>query len=182
MMKRTRTRLWILSGLCLSFTALASAQRSGPSTARFEATGPAGFRIEGKTSDLKLEDDGTFLTVDVPLAQLDTGIGLRNKHMREKYLEVARYPDAVLKVAWAALKLPAQGSSVTAEATGKMTLHGTTREAPFSYVIHHTGATYDVTATTRVNLKAYGINVPSYMGLTVKPDLVTVVNFSATKS
>ena len=39
-------------------------------------------------------------------ASLDTGIDLRNKHMREKYLEVQKYPNAVLTVDRSTLHFP----------------------------------------------------------------------------
>ena len=44
--------------------------------------------MDGTTHQLRIEDDGTTLKITVSLAGLQTGIGLRDRHMREKYLQV----------------------------------------------------------------------------------------------
>src|SRR4051812_42213663 len=64
----------------------------------FQATGPAGLKIEGKTTDLSVGSAGKSVRIRVALAGLDTGIALRNKHLKEKYLELEKYPEAVLEV------------------------------------------------------------------------------------
>lgn len=85
-----------LVAFTLSVPALASASlaRTGEASATFLAVGPAGLEIEGKTSELEVAEADGKIEVAVPLANLDTGIALRNKHMREKYLEVARFPPS----------------------------------------------------------------------------------------
>src|SRR5678815_69343 len=96
-----------LAALLLALPLLAAPARvTGEPSAGFHGRGPGGFSLDGKTNQLRIEDDGTTLRVTVPLASLQTGIGLRDKHMREKYLEVQKYPDAVLEHPWSAVKLP----------------------------------------------------------------------------
>ena len=46
------------------------------------------------------------LALTVRLDTLDTGIALRNKHMKETYLETDKFPEARLEVARAALRVP----------------------------------------------------------------------------
>ena len=43
------------------------------------------------------------------------------------------------------------------------------------------GDTYQVTGTVPLNMKDFDINVPSYLGQTVKPDIETTVSFSCKK-
>ena len=188
-MKRSKTSPWLLlaSGLLAlallaAPAALAAVQRVGDASASFTGKGPGGFKLEGHTGELRLEDAGALLRIIVPLAHLETGIDLRDRHMREKYLEVQKYPDAVLEVPWGALKLPEDGKASTGEAHGKLTLHGRTKELPFQYTVQRTGAAYQVSGSLPLNLKDFGIEVPSYMGVTVKPDIQTAVRFGATKS
>src|SRR5207245_9096853 len=50
--------------------------RSGESSVTVLAHGPAGLRTEGKSSDVSLEEDASVLTFKVPLAPIETGIGL----------------------------------------------------------------------------------------------------------
>src|SRR5256885_7980450 len=47
------------------------------------AHGPAGLRIEGKSAGVLVEEDASALTVKVPIAPIDTGIGLRGRPLRE---------------------------------------------------------------------------------------------------
>ena len=58
----------------------------------FEAAGPAGMKIEGTTTDLNVSTTAGTSSSTVPLANLSTGIALRDQHMKEKYLEVPKYP------------------------------------------------------------------------------------------
>lgn len=64
---------------------------------------------------------------DVDLTAIDTGIDLRNQHMRDNFLETAKYPKATfkLKTLKSAVKLkPGQKQRVMA--IGDFTLHGKT--------------------------------------------------------
>lgn len=163
----------------LSTLALASLTRTGNASAAFFAVGPAGLKIEGKTSELEVAEGDGKIKVVVPLANLNTGISLRNKHMREKYLEVAKYPRAELVVDRSALSTPAEGSEASGSATGSMSIHGRTKPVVFRYSARQSNGAYAVTGSTRINIKDFGIDVPSYLGVTVKPDIDINVRFSA---
>ena len=159
----------------VSFAELSHAQDAA---VVFTAAGPAGMKIEGKTSDLGVSEKDGSVTVVVPLANLDTGISLRNKHMREKYLEVQKYPRAELVVARTELKLPAGGAEVRGTAGGQMTIHGQTRPVTLQYTARLANGRYEVQGTTRIDIKEFGIDVPSYLGVTVKPGVDLSASFS----
>jgi polyisoprenoid-binding protein YceI len=172
-----------LAALLLVLPLLTAATRlTGEPSAGFHGRGPGGFGVDGKTSQLHIADDGTTLKITVPLATLDTGIGLRNKHMREKYLQVDKYPDATLEVPWSDVKLPGDGQTTEGTAPGKMTIHGKTKDVKAKYRIVRTGNRYQVTGNVPLNLKDYDIDVPSYLGVTVQPDIETSVSFTAEHS
>ncbi len=177
------THTLALSGALLvgATAVVAQAQLSAAGTpeVRFVAVGPVGMKIEGKTSDLKVVDSGKAITVDVPLSHLQTGIGLRDRHMRDKYLQVDKYPDAKLTVQRSALRLPADGATLDADASGKFTLHGHTKDVTFHYSAHRTGASYSVSGRVHVDMRDYGVEVPSYLGVTVKPGVAVNVRFNA---
>jgi len=90
----------------------------------FDAAGPAGMKIEGTTSDLSVVDDGGNVVITVPLANLSTGIGLRDHHMKEKYLEVPKYPAATLTIARNALKFPHDGERASPRFPGQSNFTG----------------------------------------------------------
>lgn len=151
---------------------------SGDSSVQFVASGPAGMRIVGKTSGVQVGDDAQNVTVTVPLGDLKTGIDLRDHHMRDKYLEVGKYPNAELVVAKNAIHWP-NGSATTGDATGTMKLHGRTKSVTFHYLARPDGNVIKVGGTVHVNMRDYGIDVPSYLGVTVKPDVDVEVHFGA---
>jgi polyisoprenoid-binding protein YceI len=161
---------------------VAATKLTGEPTAGFHGRGPGGFGVDGKTHELRVEDDGTTLKITVPLAGLQTGIGLRDKHMREKYLQVDKFPDAILQVPWSGVKLPGDGQTGEGSAPGKMTLHGKSKDVQVKYRIVRTGTRYQVTGNVPVNLKDYDIEVPSYMGVTVQPDIDASAAFTAERS
>lgn len=172
-----------LAVLLLALPLLAAATKlTGEPSAGFHGRGPGGFGVDGKTNQLRIDDDGTTLKITVPLASLQTGIGLRDKHMREKYLQVDRYPDAVLEVPWSVVKLPGDGQTGEGTAPGKMILHGKSKDVQVKYRIVRTGTRYQVTGGVPLNLKDFDIDVPSYMGVTVQPDIETSASFTAERS
>lgn len=148
----------------------------------FLASGPAGMKIEGTTSDLTLAENGDNLVLTVPLSNLTTGIGLRDRHMKEKYLEVAKYPTATLSVARGAIKMPAGGDKVEADAPGTVNIHGQTRPVTVHYESKRDGSTFITKGKFWINITQFGINVPSYLGVTVKPDVEVDANFRAAGS
>lgn len=173
--------LLTLAAALLTLPALAAVQRKGDASATFHGKGPAGFKLRGTTSELRLEDDGRVLRIIVPLANLKTGIGLRDRHLREKYLEVQKYPDAVLEVPWSQVKLPADGQRSSATGRGRMTLHGRTKDVSFSYTVQRQGSDYQVSGNVPLDIRDFDIDIPRYLGVTVKPDIETSVTFTATK-
>jgi polyisoprenoid-binding protein YceI len=167
--------VWI-AGASLAALALAPAARAALSPATdgkvsFQAAGPAGMTIEGTTSELSLADQGEGLVITVPLGNLTTGISVRDRHMKEKYLEVAKYPTAVLTVPRAALKLPAGGDKVEADVPGTVTIHGQSRPITVHYDAKKDGESLAAHGKFHVNMHDFGIEVPSYLGVTVKPDI-----------
>ncbi len=87
-------------------------------------------KIEGSVTI----DDSTDLTkpvkatFDVDLASIDTGIPLRNEHMRDNFLQTDKYPKAsfvLSKLINPPKKLQA-GKKVTVKAEGSLTIHGKT--------------------------------------------------------
>jgi polyisoprenoid-binding protein YceI len=116
--------------------------------------------------------DGS-LTVD--LRTLDTGITLRNEHLREKYLEV----DKGQGFAMATLsEVDLKGFSVEAPEgkgsfSGSLTLHGVRQAVSGAVEVRQAGAALRVKASFPVLLSAYSIAKPRYLGVGVK-DIVQV--------
>lgn len=147
----------------------------------FEATGrPSALRIRGTTHSL----DGTLkataaglsgdLTVD--LDTLDTGLKMRNEHMKNKYLETPRFPKAQLHIGKVGeLKQGAKLVTGLLPFEGTLKLHGV--EKPVTGTVELKAIRADsavpFVATFTISIKDFGINTPSFAGITVT-DTVSV--------
>jgi polyisoprenoid-binding protein YceI len=169
----------LVLGVAVPLAAAAKLKKTGASLTSFKVPGPAGLSIEGKTADMTTADDGTTLTITVPLGNLKTGVDLRDEHTK-KALEVDKYPTTSLAVARADLKFPAAGADSAGDAHGKMTLHGTTKDVTFHYAAKNQGGTISVSGSTRIKMTDFGINPPTYLGVGVKPDVDVTTSFQAT--
>jgi polyisoprenoid-binding protein YceI len=166
----------------LSLSAASSdAALSSPSEAHvtFQVAGPAGLKIEGTTADLQVADDGGNVVITIPLGNLTTGIALRDRHMKE-YLEVSKYPSTTLTIARSALKVPTTGDRVEADAPGTLTLHGQTKPVSVHYDAKWDGSAFATHGKVHLIMTDFGIVVPSYLGVTVKPDVDVNANFKVT--
>lgn len=92
--------------------------------------------IVGNTSNLKgqvVVDESLDLskvpvsaTFEVPLESIDTGIPLRNEHMRDNFLETKKFPKATFKLTKIQPVTLKPNQKVTAKADGEFTIHGVT--------------------------------------------------------
>jgi len=119
--------------------------------------------------------------VALSLSDIDTGIDLRNRHLREK-LEVSRgkgFDKAVLSdiVIEKAADETFEGKT---SFTASLLLHGVSRAVTGTAEIHPAGRSVRVDAEMIVDLPDYDIEPPSYMGVGVTNRVVIKVAFAAT--
>ncbi len=160
-----------------AFKAGRTLSKSGPSTVVFNASGPGGVKIEGQTPDLEIRDEAESFWVIVPLKNLSTGISLRDKHMKEKYLETEKFSRAELRVRRADLKVPAPGGREETSAKALLKLHGQEKPVVFNYRASEAGGVYRVDGSLRLNIAEFGISTPSFMGVTMRPDVEVRASF-----
>jgi polyisoprenoid-binding protein YceI len=179
-------RLWALavSTSLLAISAAAYAALAGPTDARvmFQCSGPAGLKIEGTTTEIAVAEDSGSVSITVPLANLSTGIALRDRHMKEKYLEVQTYPTAMLIIARSGLKLPPSGEKLEADVPGMVKIHGKAKTVTVHYDAKSEGGLYAAHGQFHINMNDFGISVPSYLGVTVKPEVDVSASFRVTGS
>jgi polyisoprenoid-binding protein YceI len=120
--------------------------------------------------------------LSVDLRTLDTGIGLRNAHLRDNYLEVGKGPlfeRAVLSE----IRL-AGGEAEAFEGrsgfTGSLWLHGRSRPISGHAELRREGSSVRVEASFPVTLDDYGIEKPRYLGVGVKSVVQVKVSLTAT--
>ena len=159
---------------------------------KFVSKAPA-ETFEGKTDQVRgrmvLDPaalaDSITVEVEVPLDSLDTGIDLRNQHMRENHLETARYPRAVFRGV-RLLNPPVRslepGVTSTLELLGQFDLHGVSRSllvsAQVTLVAGEGPRRIHVVAQFPVKLTDYQISRPKF--LVLKLDEVQQVTLDVT--
>jgi polyisoprenoid-binding protein YceI len=175
---RLRCLSWgLVAVVCAVPAVVHGAMQASQPKVTFSCSGPAGLRIEGNGNELKLADGADAVVVTVPLAKITTGMSLRDSHMHEKYLESSKYPTAELSVPRSGLKFPAEGATVDASAPGTMTIHGKSKPVNFHYKATRHGKTYQVQGDVHIDMRDFGIDTPSYLGVSVKPPVDIAVSF-----
>jgi polyisoprenoid-binding protein YceI len=117
----------------------------------------------------------------IDLRTIDTGINLRNEHLREKYLEVDKAPGydkaTLSEIDLKGVNPDAPDGKGTF--TGLLMLHGTTRTVSGAVEFRKAGSGIRVKASFPVNLSEYNIPEPRYLGVGVKNTVQVEVTFVA---
>ncbi len=143
----------------------------------FHAEGSPGFlTFEGVTRTLTLVDSEESLIFGVPMDTVETGIALRDQHLRETYVQTDQFPNATLTLARADVVFPAAGTRHEGELTGHFTAHGVDREVEVSYRIRERKGRFEVDATFPFDTSAHGIAIPAYLGVTIQPAMLAEVS------
>ncbi len=121
---------------------------------------------------------GSEFYFEVDLTTLDTGIGLRNRHMQEHYLETEKYRYAVFS---GRLCKVVKDSLLHVEANGVFKLHG--RERPLTLLVDVRPDDDDYLAETQFTtaLSDYEIKVPKLMFMKIDNDVKVQVKVTLKK-
>jgi polyisoprenoid-binding protein YceI len=137
-------------------------------------------RTNAFVGDLSLADTSGAIsgTVQVDLATLQTGIGLRDRHMKDKYLEIGRGDTfTTAKLDEVHIERAEEGSMPF---HGRLTLHG--EQHPISGMADlqgQRGGRVSVRARFPISLNAFGIQPPRYLGVGVRDEVQVQVQFTA---
>lgn len=134
---------------------------------------PSALKIKGAATageknfsgQLKTTGNKVSGTIVLQLSSLDSGIALRDDHMKNKYLEIGTYPTAELTLNNVEVK------SDESPFTGQLKLHGVTKpiEGKISGTVDK--AKLEMKLDFPVLIKDHGISIPSYLGIKVANDV-----------
>lgn len=150
----------------------------------FHAVGrPKMLKIHGEGKDAKgsFTVDGGKVTgkATFDLSTLDTGIEMRNKHMKEKYLEVSKYPQAIFE--FTDIQLPADmpaNFDKEVPFKGKLTVHGVAQNVTGTAKMKRDGGTLTGSAEFSTTVKSHKIDLPSFAGVTMADEVKVQVEFT----
>lgn len=156
-----------------------SSSTAGDGTWNVTTGSTAGYRIKetlfgqsntavGRTSSIKGSiviagtqiSTGTF-TVDMSTVKSDSG--QRDSQFQGRIMNTSQFPTATFELTQPIDlgSTPAEGATVTKNATGKLTLHGTTKTITFPVQARKTGGAIAVNGTIPITFADYGIDNPS---------------------
>jgi hypothetical protein len=115
----------------------------------------------------------------VPLDDLDTGIALRNQHLRDTYLEVGKGPEYSRAILTEIRptgfeRTPPVGKGTF---TARLRLHGVERMVTGQADVRRNGERLRVRASFPVVLEQFAIAKPRYLGVGVRDEVTVQVSF-----
>jgi polyisoprenoid-binding protein YceI len=123
--------------------------------------------------------DNSDVYFEVDLRTLDTGIGLRNRHMREDYLHTDKFPFARYK--GSIVRVQRSGRDNTVVVRGTMDIHGVTRQMDINATLTPTNNGYRVKSSFQVNLPDHDIPIPRFMFLKISEVMRLELDFHLKK-
>lgn len=142
---------------------------------------PASSEAVGRTSDVKggfaVEKQGDDLiasgmTIEVNMASLKSDEDRRDNRLKTSGLETGKYPTATF-TATEPVKVSlsdAKSGRGSAQVTGDLTLHGTTKKVTIPLDIQLSGSNIEIAGAKLIVMADYGITPPDVAGIvTVEP-------------
>ena len=173
MLRPSRAGRWISIALVLAALVLPRAVEAQPLRFRIQ---PEASEITFRATSRVMNADGHFsrfsgdvtvdpavltsgrITLTIDAASLDTGIEMRDNHLRSSdFFDVARFPT----VAFQSVRIEAAGRRATV--VGRLTLHGVTREIAVPIDVQITNTALVASGEFIVNRGEYGINYNSFV-------------------
>lgn len=116
------------------------------------------------------------LYFEVDLTTLDTGIGLRNRHMRENYLETDKYRTTTFSGKLIkADKLTENEYDVVVK--GEIFIHGVTKEMTIEGKINRKERKLEIKTGFSIKLSDFDIEIPSFMFLKLSNNIKLELDF-----
>ena len=131
---------------------------------------------QGEELRERTDFDKSELYFEVELGALDTGIGLRNRHMRENYLETDKYPFATFSGKISQVTETSPGEFLVTS-TGSFIIHGSTKEQIIECRVQKEDSGYRIQSDFQVQLPDYNIEVPSLMFMKINEVIEVSLDF-----
>lgn len=157
-----------LLGAAVLAPALGSALSLEDEDVKFTASATGGLNIYGEVEKMAVAESAGNVVFTVAAEDVDTGIKLRNKHMRG-YLEAEKFPNITLAIPRAEVQLPEDGKQTSGTVRGQFTVHGVTKPAVVTYKIKKKKKLWKIDARFEYDIRDHGIETPSYLGISVDP-------------
>jgi polyisoprenoid-binding protein YceI len=121
--------------------------------------------------------------IAVDMASLDTGIGLRNSHMRDNHLETDEFPEAVFtgtRITGSSASTLAPGRTESIVVAGVFSLHGVDRERTLEAELTLTSdGTLHMRCAFEVKLSEHDIERPKFLVMKLADEQQVTIDLTA---
>jgi len=115
----------------------------------------------------------------VELQTLETGIGVRDRHMKDNYLEVAKGPEFATAIIDDIRVEKLEGKTIF---TGMLSLHGQKRKVTGAAELQEKDGKIRVQAQFPVKVSEFEIPAPTYLGVGVRDEIQVKVSLLAVRA
>ena len=119
--------------------------------------------------------DSSEIYIEVDLTTIDTGIGLRNRHMRDDYLETDKYRYAIFTGTIDEV-IKKESGDFDVKATGTFKLHGVEKQLTATASVNPKGTLFVAETQFNVALTDYNIKIPQLMFMKIDENMDVRVN------
>jgi polyisoprenoid-binding protein YceI len=120
--------------------------------------------------------NGSEMYFEVDLNSIDTGIGLRNRHMRENYLETDKYPFTHFTGKLTKAE-PISGDEFQVTAQGTIFIHGVNKEMVIEGKMLKVESGFQILASFVTPLSEYHIKIPQLMFFKIDENIKVELDF-----
>ena len=135
--------------------------------------------LSGDVTPASDEQGAVRGVLKVELQTLETGIGVRDRHMKENYLEVAKGPEFATAIIDDIRVEKLEGKTVF---TGMLSLHGQKRKVTGAAELQEKDGKVRVQAQFPVKVSEFEIPAPTYLGVGVRDEIQVKVSLLAVRT
>jgi polyisoprenoid-binding protein YceI len=133
---------------------------------------------KGLSGELTEVNHALVGTLSFNLNTLDTGISLRNTHMKEKYLDTKDHPNAL--IIFSNFVLP-KNQEKSFPFTAELELKGIRKPVTGIATVQDENGKSKIFAEFPIQLSQFDVNTPSFKGITVAEEVKIKIEVSALK-
>lgn len=156
------------------------------STVEFFATGnPSAIKIKGEKAkvdgDIKIENNKLQAILKVDLNSFETGMEMRDEHMKENYLQTDKAENKFAQLEIQNLNIPIEywenSKEIRLDFSGDLTLHNIKKSVSGKILFppFKKDLSINTISELQIKLSDYLINIPSFAGITVAENVSIIV-------
>ncbi len=169
--------VFLFAYLCISLSGLGQKYQTEKSSITFFSSAPIeDIEAVNESAASRYDFATNEIAISIPINKFKFEKALMEEHFNEKYLESDKYPKAVF-VGHLEPTL-GKGQATRAKATGKLTIHGVTKEVVIQGDITWVGEMLIMKSSFVIKLEDYKIKIPKLMWQNIAEEVEVKAEFT----